>query len=138
MALRTTEQRVKDILGGDYDTVARPSLLIRIQTASIMVDDLRISAAVDNVTINVAKLELIEAHLAAHLYCISDKPYTTRSNGKTSGSFVGQTGLKLEATQYGQTALLLDSSGYLTVIDKRQVAGGFWGGVDLDIAYNTP
>jgi hypothetical protein len=62
------------------------------------------------------RLEVIERWLAAHLYCVTDRPYKSRSAGGASGTFDGNTDKGLDATLYGQTAKVLDTTGFLSSI----------------------
>lgn len=57
----------------------------------------------------------IEIQLAAHFYAVQRDPqYQSKSAAGASGSFQGQTGLSLQATHFGQTAMLLDVTANLT------------------------
>lgn len=129
---RTTDVLVKKVLapGRDYDTVNNPSLQPFIEAASSVVDDVVTCATRKGKTLTSTKLELIERWLAAHLYQMSDEGYTSRSTMSASGSFQGQTGMYLEATMYGQTAITLDPTGCLVAIAKgaRPTARAFWAG----------
>jgi hypothetical protein len=44
---------------------------------------------------------------------MSDKAYQSKSTGGASGTFQGQTGMRLESTDYGQAAMILDVTGRL-------------------------
>lgn len=131
MAVRTTSDNVKGVLrlgseGGDYDDVANPSLTPYIATANAITSRVYTCSVQKKLTLSTTELELIERWLAAHFYAMSDQTYAQRSTQGASGSFQGQTGMGLEATKYGQTALAVDYSGCLTAINKRQFASGFW------------
>lgn len=114
--------------GKDYDTRRSPSLTPFIDTANALVTRVATCAATKGITLSAAELELLERWLSAHFYCMSDQTYSSRSTGGASGSFHGQTGMALDATKYGQTAQMLDSSGCLVSLSKRQTAGAFWAG----------
>jgi hypothetical protein len=119
---RTDAAKVKAILapGNDYDLVNNPDLTPFITGASLIIDDVVQAIADDGATpYSNAKLVEMEGWLAAHAYKQSDKDYTSRSTGRSSGSFAGQTAMQLESTLYGQFALTLDKDGWL-----RRVAGG--------------
>ena len=61
----------------------------------------------------------IEIQLAAHFYAVQRDPqFQSKSTDGASGSFQGATGYSLQATHYGQTALLLDTTGLLA---KRNI-----------------
>lgn len=118
---RTDADAVKGVLrlgteGGDYDNVNNPSLTPYIDAASSVVDDVIDCATEKNVTLSTAKRELIERWLAAHMYAMSDQTYAKKKTGDAYSEFHGKTGLYLEATKYGQTALILDPSGCLREI----------------------
>lgn len=116
---RTTSAAVIAVLQGDYDSESAPSLTPFIETAGVMVDE---AAGAD--VLSAARLELVERWLAAHYYCMGDRPYTSRSTGGASGSFAGQFSKGLESTPYGQTALAL--SGGLLAATGRRRAGAEW------------
>lgn len=59
-------------------------------------------------------LREIETNLAAHFYSIRDQLFQAKSTNGATGSFQGQTGAFLQATQYGQAAMILDVTGKLT------------------------
>lgn len=121
---RTSEAAVKLILDRHYDTAHAASLVPFIDTASSLVD--KISTNDTTSILSATDLEIIERWLSAHFYAQSDQLYTSKSTGKASGSFQGQTGMQLENTIYGQQAMLLDASGYLSALQKGGIVGGFW------------
>lgn len=118
MAFRTSAAAVEGVLsaGEDYDTVLRPSLVPYIETANVLVDEVIDHAAAKGEALTAKRAELLERWLAAHFYCSSDQPYKQRSTLRAQGTFQGQTGMYLEATKYGQAALLLDTTGSLSTI----------------------
>ena len=60
-------------------------------------------------------LTAIEVQLAAHFYSVQRDPkYQSKSAPGASGSFQGATGYSLQATHFGQNAMLLDVTGLLT------------------------
>lgn len=122
---RTSASAVKAILLKDYPTKRAPSLDPFIRAAGIIVDRL----AVADSTIEDPVLLEIETWVAAHAYCMSDQTYTQKQTGNAMGSFHGKTGMYLEATKYGQMAVLIDPSGKLAEIATGtgpNMAGGFW------------
>ena len=127
---RTTPEAVKDILQTDYDSFRNPSLTGRIEAAAVVVDRVVACAASRGETISTTEQEVLERWLAAHMYCMSDPQYTSRSTGGGSGSFKGQGGLGLDQTSYGQTCKLLDGTGCLTALEKRQSATMVWLGLN--------
>lgn len=129
---RTTAGAVQKILLGDYGKGRDgklPSLDPFIEAASSLVDDVVECATEKGVTLSTAKRELLERWLAAHFYQQSDKGYSGRSTERSSGQFHGQWGMRLENTNYGQTAMTLDPSGCLAEINSSTPqADLFWGG----------
>lgn len=128
MAYRTTEDAVKGILGGNYDTVAAPSLAPFLRSANVLTNRLYTAAVEESLEVSTAELAEIECYLAAHFYMQSDKGYAARSNLSASATFQGQTGKGLESSDYGQQAMLLDPTGFLTDAGKTVNVGAFWGG----------
>ena len=125
---RTTPSAVQAILMRDYDTVNSPSLDGFIDSASSIVDRVVLCATDKDISISTIDRELIERWLAAHFYAMSDQPYKEKETERARGVYQGLTGMYFEGTKYGQMAVTLDSSGCLSAIGKRQVAGGFWSG----------
>jgi hypothetical protein len=135
---RTTTAAVQGILGSDYDSRRSPDLSPRIETAATLVDDIVAKAVELGIPLTDARLEVIERWLAAHLYCVTDRPYKSRSAGGASGTFDGNTDKGLDATLYGQTARVLDTTGFLSSIGggggtgtaggQPPAAGLFWAG----------
>lgn len=118
---RTDATTVKAILGSNYDTVANPDLTYVIRSASVLTDQVAACAVAKGVPLDDPSLLEIETNLAAHFYARQDQLYSSRSTGRASGSFQGQTGMSLNASQYGQTAMLFDPSGCLPAMNKGSV-----------------
>ena len=132
MAVRTTSADVVDILGDLYGpnrAGALPSLTGAIATASAIVDRVITCATRKGITISTSEAELMERWLAGHVYLRRDLPAQSASNLGASMSFQGQTGMHLEATYHGQTALSLDPSRCLAAISKGAVTDGGWLGL---------
>jgi hypothetical protein len=125
---RTTTAAVQGILGSDYDSRRSPDLSPRIETAATLVDDIVAKAVELGIPLTDARLEVIERWLAAHLYCVTDRPYKSRSAGGASGTFDGNTDKGLDATLYGQTARVLDTTGFLSSIGGGGGTGTAGGG----------
>jgi hypothetical protein len=123
---RTSSAAVQAILAGEYD--GSTSLDGYIETASAVVDDVVVCAARKALTHTAARLELIERWLAAHYYQQADPGYQAKATASASATFVGETGMYLEGTRFGQTAARLDSSGCLAAIggQTRRTAGAIW------------
>lgn len=65
-------------------------------------------------------LRELERWLAAHLLaCSREQQPMSESIGGASISYRGQTGLRLDATLYGQQVALLDTTGRLAALGKR-------------------
>jgi len=129
MAVRTKEKDVIDLLGDNYGLKADGSAPVMrgfMLTANSLVNQMLTCASRKGVTVSVSDQEIIERMLSAHMYMMSDKAYQSRTTAGRSGTFQGQTGMRLEATDYGQQAMVVDPSGCLENINKRQKAGGAW------------
>lgn len=131
--MATDAEKIKKALsaGRDYDTRKRPTLDPHIDFAAVMITDLVdcLIAKEGAVSYSAAKLQVIETLLACHSYCMSDQTYSNKATGGASGTFHGQTGKYLEATKYGQQALLLDTAGCLPR-GTPVIAEAWWGGLD--------
>ena len=114
MSVRTTSAAVTAILGGHYD--GSTSLTPFLDTATVLVDQLE--AADSGGLMSAAALERVEAYLTAHFYAHADPITQSRSTGRASGQFQGQTAMGFDATLYGQTAKRLDATGYLVKLDQ--------------------
>jgi hypothetical protein len=125
---RTTPGAVQGILQSDYDSRRSPDLSPRIETAATLVDDIVAKAVELGIPVTDTRLEVIERWLAAHLYCVTDRPYKSRSAGGASGTFDGNTDKGLDATLYGQTAKVLDTTGFLSSIGGGGGTGTAGGG----------
>lgn len=124
MAIRTDPATVQEILANDYD--GETSLNPFIETASAIVDRVAACAIRRSKTLTPGELELVERWLAAHFYCMSDPQYAAKSTDAASATFTGQTGMRIESTRYGQTALTVDYSGCLDMLNKRQTVAVKW------------
>lgn len=119
---RTNSAAVQAVLGGEYDGSA--SLTPSIDSASSVVDKVVACAAAKSVTISAADAELIERWVACFFYQASDPGYSSRSTANKSGSFLDDGGdFK---NRFLRRAALIDVSGCLTTIFKRQVASCSW------------
>ncbi|GIW60130.1 MAG: hypothetical protein KatS3mg087_1196 [Patescibacteria group bacterium] len=116
---RTTPALVSEILGSHYD--GSSSLTSFIDTASAVVDQVESNDTKKKLT--PAMLELIERWLAAHFYLHADQIASSESVGGASASYQGQTGFALMSTIYGQTAVVLDTTGYLSKLQQQSISG---------------
>jgi len=131
MATRTTIQAVRDIIGTDEDLSITPF----IRTANILTNWLD-GQDTDN-ELDDDTLTEIETWLAAHFYAHRDQLLASANTGASGGSFQGDTGKNLDSTLYGQTAMLLDTTGNLTrlslgVEDGKKTASLTWAGTASD------
>lgn len=117
MALRTTKKKVEEVLTKDYD--CQWSLQGFMETANNLVTSVAACAVAKGEPLSSATLELLERWVSAHYYATSDRPFQENSTSKSSAKYQGRTGMGLESTYYGQTALGLDPSGCLAAITKR-------------------
>lgn len=88
-----------------------------ISVASLLVDDI---SAGDS-SISEDRLKEIERWLSAHFLAIRDMRASDEKAGKVSMSYQYKLGLNLQVTMYGQQAMMLDSSGYLSRLNKDGV-----------------
>jgi hypothetical protein len=107
MAIRTTGAKVKLIFD---TTMTAVELDPFIEVANIVVDD-QISTATST------KLEAIERWLAAHFACVWDRRSIDEKAGSVSVSYMPQQGKRLDNTDYGQNAILLDDTGALAALN---------------------
>lgn len=130
---------MKGILQRDYDFKNTPSLEPFIASASVIVDQVVVMAAQKNKSMPAPQLELIERWLSAHMYCMNDRVFASKSQGGASASFAGSLSEGFDATLYGQTAQRIDTSNCLTNIDKKQYASMTWLGKppSAQIPYNN-
>lgn len=124
MVWRTTEPKVQGILGDNWDktTSVRPF----IETATALTDAVSTAAAARSVTVGSALLERIECFLSAHFYAHADQLFSEKETERARGIFQGKTDMGLNSTQYGQTAMVLDISGYLASLSKGQIPAVAW------------
>jgi len=131
VSIRTTAVLVQSVLNTDYDTINVPDLTPYITAGSSITDD--VSSNDDQSVMTAAKLTIVETWLAAWAYCCMDQTYQSRNTGKAGGSFKGQTGMNLNSNHYGQTAMMLDTSGYLRAMANK----GLVSMVSLAVDYDT-
>jgi len=137
MTIRTTQAAVREILAANWD--GKSDLAGYIAGASMVVDQAvpwfgkRDRVMRQNYTS--AQLELLERYLAAHFYCKSDPLYISKGNMGASGSFQRKTDDGFQLTEYGRAACEMDTTGVLSAIGKRQVAGIAWAGRNRDECY---
>lgn len=81
-----------------------------------------------------AMLGEIQAQLAAHFIAMSREPQAEQESiaGEASVRYRGKTGMGLQATTYGQNALMLDCSGALARLGKKKATFRVWAHEDID------
>lgn len=107
---RVTAQNVKDVI----DTkLGETEIDLCILTAHVLIND----EVAPKGTLSTERLELIELYLSAHFVTLRDRRVASQNlaDGSTL-SYEGQTGLYLTSSHYGQTAILLDSTGTLKTL----------------------
>jgi len=128
---RVTDEEVRGIIEATEDEIF--SLNPFIDAANQLVTDL-----CSGDSYSAAKLRLIELWLAAHFYAVrSPRPSEEGAAGGVSVKFQGQTAMHLEATIYGQQAMLLDTAGNLAALNSglksgKRTIGITWLGSEID------
>lgn len=69
-------------------------------------------------TLDETRLELVERWLSAHFYTNRDPRITAERAGPVSANYQSAVALNLATSHYGQTAMLLDTSGALALLNK--------------------
>lgn len=117
IAGRVTAENVRDVI----DTkLGNTEIDLAIATAHILTDDEIAPKGV----LSEERLQLVELYLSAHFVTLRDRRVASQnlSDGSTL-SFEGKTGLYLTSSHYGQTAILLDSTGTLKTLQaERKIA----------------
>lgn len=113
--VRTTENLVKEIIVV-LDTV---DLTPFIEMANGLVTELATGAKGPSPPYDASRLELIERWLAAHFYTNRDPRAEEDKTGQAERMFRGETGLYLESSLYGQTAMALDTNGELAKLNRK-------------------
>ena len=115
MAIRTNPAAIRAAV----PTVGTTDLGPFIRTANALTD--KVSSNDSESLLNDAMLFEIETYLAAHFYALYDPAYTERKTGEASGKFQGEYGKRLESTDWGQTAMMLDLTGYLDGVNRGKI-----------------
>lgn len=69
-----------------------------------------------------AELTKVELWLSAHFVAMRERQLSSTKLGDASDSFMGQAGMGLDFTQYGQTAKLMDRCGILANLGKARAS----------------
>lgn len=122
---RTSESAVREIITTGKDDLGNPIPLQGfIEAAAVLVNRVVSCAATRGFPLDKDEQRLIETWLAAHFYAHRDQLYQSKNTQSAGATFQGKTGMHLESTQYGQTAMDLDYSGCLTALNNRATKGG--------------
>ena len=119
MANRVTVTEVKQIITLATSYVDA-DITISINVANRLVTDVCVDSS-----LGTARLKDIELYLSAHFCAINKQHQASMEKADVvSQSFQHQLGLNLQATMYGQQALMLDTSGALSQLSagKKTVA----------------
>ncbi len=109
---RVTDAEVKEIMATSIDT-----------TPFIEVANLEVTEKLGDSSLSTDRLKQIEKFLAAHLSCMKDPRVSNKKIGDASKSYSGVGGgLSLNATSYGQTVKMLDTTGILERNDGKKSA----------------
>lgn len=133
MATRTNAALVRQVLQDDYGTteagIESPTLEPFMLAANLLVTRMAATAALRGFTHTTEEKKAIETWLGAHFYVMSDQNYSQKSTGGASATFQGQTKMHLEASKYGQSAIMIDASGTLRNMSKNGVVRIAWLGL---------
>lgn len=131
MAVRTTSGLVQGVLLSNYGAKsdgALPSLTPFIHIANLLTTRVAACAVAKGVPRTADELIELETWLAAHFYTRSDTALASESTERASGAYQGKTGMHLQASFYGQTAMDLDTSGCLAGLNSQKRASMTWMG----------
>lgn len=103
---------------GDVEAILDTELTDSEITAYITTSNLVVTAQLGNTALSAALLTQIETYLAAHLISTTRERKAEQVSGEGGVHFEGKTGMRLEATHYGQTAMLLDATGRLAGLNR--------------------
>lgn len=118
MPARVTDTQVEAILLREFEEGDDLEPFIAIATSlTDWVEDC------SDPTLSDDSLENIELQLAAHFYAQANQRFADKATDKASAKFQGTTGMRLDYTDYGQNALLLDTSGCLAKRNKEASQG---------------
>ncbi len=112
MAIRTSAPQVCAII----DTALKPDAVVPfIKPASLLVDDI---AAADATLASDLLLE-IETYLAAHFLTLFEPRAEKEEAGDTKFKYEGKTAMGFDSSKYGQMAIILDPTGTLAALNKK-------------------
>ena len=117
MAIRVSSIDVKDIF--DANVLTDIQIERFIETANLIVEK---NLNTGDYSYTDAELEEIELYLSAHLCSLREPRAKSEQVDEISVSYQGKTGMKLDSTHYGQTAIMLDRFGILKNIGNKKLA----------------
>lgn len=100
------------LIGGIIEVETGVSLDPFIKAAAILVD----KVAAKNI-LSKETLKVIETWLAAHFYCMRDPRTVSEKAGQVQASYQSKVDLFLSNSNYGQQAIVLDTTGTLRAIN---------------------
>ena len=106
--VRVTDDQVRSIIELDEAVNLAPY----IATANLLAEERLVSAGMTE-----ARLAQIELWLSAHFAAIANPQVQTETVGPLTTTYQQKLGLGLDATMYGQQAIVLDTSGRLGVLN---------------------
>lgn len=112
--MRTTAELVAGIIEVDVTISLDPF---------IAVSNALVSEIAPLTTHTEERLELIERWLAAHFYTNRDPRTVQERAGSVDETFQSKVDLNLSTSHYGQTAMTLDTSGQLSMLNQRTING---------------
>ena len=96
-----------------------------------------VTEACGNYGHSAGRLEIIERYLSAHFYTLRDPRPVSERAGSVSATYQSKVDLNLSTSHYGQTAMVLDTSGGLADLNNQAIRGKrtvslTWGGTAAD------
>jgi hypothetical protein len=119
---RTTVELVADIMEVDATVSVAPFIAVANKMTTRLLSEL-----IEDEEL----LELIERYLTAHFYSLKVKMTSAEGAKGITETYAIKVGLGLEATVYGQQALLLDDTGTLSALQNPAAASSASGSVTL-------
>lgn len=116
----TTETAVQRLLEAGLEYNGRTPLTQFVDDADIFVDGAIAYASTNSLPELSTNLKTrLATWIAAHLYQQSDKGHTRRRTGQREAYFQIQVGKGFDSTLYGQTAMMMDPTGYLKSLSEK-------------------
>lgn len=116
MAVRTTQANV--------DTIIEVDASITDYTPFIAVANTLVTEKCTGGDLTATELEMIERWLAAHFITVRDKQVISAGiSGGPNVKYESKVDLGLDSSRYGQTAMLLDTTGGLAAYNQQIVKG---------------